>query len=332
MPTSLPTTPGIYSITNIINQKIYIGSTDNLRTRKQQHFNGLRNGTHRNRHLQRAYYVYGENAFFYQILEIVPNIDDLLVREQHYLDILSPEYNILRIAGSNRGFKHSEKTKTRLSAAHKVNPKVLANIKRLHIARKGIPLGPCANMKIAQRKRWENNPEGRAQVSKVHKNKVISAEQRIQISKKLEGRDTLNPDARARSAKNNKGKHHISSEQRIKMQEAKNAKPLTAESRKRYGDAHRDKPKSPEQRAKMSKSAKNKVKSPEHCANISKGKKGGIPWNKGKTMSPEIIAKMSEVRLGKPAWNKGIPMSEEQKAKMRATLAAKKAARQEDAS
>jgi len=36
---------------------------------------------------------------------------DLLVREQYYLDKLNPQYNMLKIAGSSLGFKHSEETK-----------------------------------------------------------------------------------------------------------------------------------------------------------------------------------------------------------------------------
>ena len=35
---------------------------------------------------------------------------ELLVREQYYLDLYSPEYNILTKAGSNLGFKHSDET------------------------------------------------------------------------------------------------------------------------------------------------------------------------------------------------------------------------------
>jgi hypothetical protein len=38
-----------------------------------------------------------------------------LKREQYYLDTLNPEYNILKTAGSLKGFKHSLKTKKYLS-------------------------------------------------------------------------------------------------------------------------------------------------------------------------------------------------------------------------
>lgn len=44
---------------------------------------------------------------------------DLILREQYYLDKLNPEYNILKIAGSSRGFKHSKETKIKISKSLK---------------------------------------------------------------------------------------------------------------------------------------------------------------------------------------------------------------------
>jgi hypothetical protein len=35
----------------------------------------------------------------------------ILEREQYYLDLLKPEYNILKVAGSSLGFKHSEESR-----------------------------------------------------------------------------------------------------------------------------------------------------------------------------------------------------------------------------
>ena len=46
------------------------------------------------------------------LLEILEYCDSkvLISREQKYLDLLKPEYNILDKAGSSLGFKHSEST------------------------------------------------------------------------------------------------------------------------------------------------------------------------------------------------------------------------------
>jgi group I intron endonuclease len=45
--------------------------------------------------------------------------ENAISREQYYLDLLKSEYNILSTAGSLLGFQHSEKTKGKMSEAHK---------------------------------------------------------------------------------------------------------------------------------------------------------------------------------------------------------------------
>jgi group I intron endonuclease len=61
---------------------------------------------------------YGYSNFSLDILEYCePN--KLISREQYYINLLNPEYNILKIAGSRLGAKLSEKTKIRLSIKNK---------------------------------------------------------------------------------------------------------------------------------------------------------------------------------------------------------------------
>ena len=45
---------GIYKITNLSNGKIYIGQSQNIYTRRQQHFVALRNGSHENKEMQKS--------------------------------------------------------------------------------------------------------------------------------------------------------------------------------------------------------------------------------------------------------------------------------------
>lgn len=45
------------------------------------------------------------------------NSDNLIEKEQFYLDSLTPAYNILKIAGSTLGFKHSEESLVKFSLA-----------------------------------------------------------------------------------------------------------------------------------------------------------------------------------------------------------------------
>jgi group I intron endonuclease len=52
---------------------------------------------------------YGDSNFQLEILEYC-DPDEAIIREQYYLDLLKPEYNILRKAGSLLGFRHSDET------------------------------------------------------------------------------------------------------------------------------------------------------------------------------------------------------------------------------
>ena len=60
----------------------------------------------------------GYAGFRLEILEYFP-ILIVLDREQFYIDKLNPEYNILKIAGSNLGYKHSEASLKLMSEASK---------------------------------------------------------------------------------------------------------------------------------------------------------------------------------------------------------------------
>ncbi len=105
----------IYTIINKVNGKQYIGSAVNFYKRKTVHLAHLRKGNHKNIHLQRAYTKYGEASFMFCILEKVYKKEDLISREQWWIDTRKPEYNIAKIAGSQLGFRHSQETKDLLS-------------------------------------------------------------------------------------------------------------------------------------------------------------------------------------------------------------------------
>lgn len=104
---------GIYKIINIVNNKIYIGSTIDIDKRWWRHKNLLNRNKHHCHHLQRAWIKYGESNFILEILENV-DIDNLLIKEQYWFNILNPEYNSCPMAGSSLGYKHSDETKEKL--------------------------------------------------------------------------------------------------------------------------------------------------------------------------------------------------------------------------
>ena len=90
---------GIYKITNLVNGKIYIGSSKDIKYRWSQHKTQLRGTMHGNTYLQNAWNKYNEENFKFEIIEeCSPEIQ--FEREQYYLDLLNPfddnGYNIVR--------------------------------------------------------------------------------------------------------------------------------------------------------------------------------------------------------------------------------------------
>src|SRR5689334_12150640 len=106
-----PETSGIYRITCTVTGKFYIGSALNLYSRWANHFSSLRRNVHGNPKLQNAFNKYGEDAFAFDILELVLIPEMLTAREQHWFEKLNPfgenGFNIDRIAGSALGRKLS---------------------------------------------------------------------------------------------------------------------------------------------------------------------------------------------------------------------------------
>lgn len=93
----------IYKITNIKNNKYYIGSTSNFKKRKYQHTYELCNHKHHNRLLQKDWDYYGEENFEFIILETIPD-DCKLQREQEYLDsLIGKENEIYNICSDCQG-------------------------------------------------------------------------------------------------------------------------------------------------------------------------------------------------------------------------------------
>jgi len=115
---TLKGTSGIYCITNQESGQMYIGSSANLGNRLTTHFVGGSS----NAHLQFAIAKYGLALFVFSVIELCAK-DQLLVREQHWLDWLfskdsSLRYNFLPNASSSLGYRHSEESKALISAAN----------------------------------------------------------------------------------------------------------------------------------------------------------------------------------------------------------------------
>jgi len=62
-----------------------------------------------NRPIDRALLKYGFSNFALEILEYTDK-NNVLEKEQHYLDFFQPEYNIVQRAGSTLGYKHTQQS------------------------------------------------------------------------------------------------------------------------------------------------------------------------------------------------------------------------------
>jgi group I intron endonuclease len=127
---------GIYQIKNTKTGDSYIGSAVNFKKRTTQHFSLLRNNKSKHIRLQRAWNKYGANSFVIVCLEEIDNISNLTNREQYYIDLLKPKYNIRIIAQSNLGLKDKEDVKNKKSIVAKKRGQNLSQINALREAQK----------------------------------------------------------------------------------------------------------------------------------------------------------------------------------------------------
>ncbi len=115
----------LYSITNTVNNKRYIGITHNLKNRFYEHQYKLRNGKHHSKKLQRAWDKYGESSFSFSVLDTIEG--DFLEASQVEVKTIE-KYNSYyngynaSFGGDGTNFaKITDETKAKLSEAMKGN-------------------------------------------------------------------------------------------------------------------------------------------------------------------------------------------------------------------
>ena len=109
---------GIYKITNETDNKVYVGSSLNIKNREYKHFWLLFNNKHDNSYLQNSFNKNGKSKFKFEILEFC-NPSELISRENYYIDLLksnSPEfgYNLAKVNEFRRN-TYNDEVKKKLS-------------------------------------------------------------------------------------------------------------------------------------------------------------------------------------------------------------------------
>lgn len=114
---------GVYAITNVLTDTVYYGQAENIEGRLRTHRSCLARGRHGNSHLQASWNKYGEDAFVFTPLYLIP-AGDMTTREKHCID---DAYGIglrlfnQRVASpsANTGIKFPAEIRARVSAAMK---------------------------------------------------------------------------------------------------------------------------------------------------------------------------------------------------------------------
>lgn len=100
---------GVYRWVNKLNGNCYVGSSVSLSVRMYTYYS-LRSLAKGNRPIDRALLKYGFSNFTLEILEYCSGIaakNNVIEREQYYMDLIKPKYNIAQLAGSTLGYKHT---------------------------------------------------------------------------------------------------------------------------------------------------------------------------------------------------------------------------------
>jgi group I intron endonuclease len=117
---------GIYKILNLKNNKVYIGSSFDVKARLRTHRNQLKTNVHGNSHLQYSYNKYGKDNFSYSIIKIVENCssEELEEIEESFIKLYEATnrakgYNKREKCNTNKGLKWPEESKRKFSESKK---------------------------------------------------------------------------------------------------------------------------------------------------------------------------------------------------------------------
>ena len=214
---------GVYYILNMVNGKVYVGSSStSLSERWASHIVSLRGKYHDNKYLERVWHKYGEGAFRFKVLEVCPS-EECVAKEQQWMDLYicydrDLGYNLSPTAGSTFGLKFSDESRAKLSAVAKARP-LMSEETRAKLSAAGMGRVPTeetrAKLSAAKKGKKEReevtaakrgrkrSEESRARMSaaQLARGIVHSEETKAKMSAALKGRDLVPAEQRARGEK-----------------------------------------------------------------------------------------------------------------------------------
>ncbi len=192
---------GVYCIICSVSGKWYVGKSTDIRRRWRKHKSDLNKGEHKNPHLQSAWLKYGEESFEFSILALA-SADELVVKEQEYMDLCRGENIKLYNFRDAIGVWHSDESKAKMSAAkkgkklsdkHRLSLSI-AHSKRLHTDEEKEKISTSLRTSEAfkryteSRKGKKATDEHRQRISNALKGRVHSEEHKANFSAVMTGR------------------------------------------------------------------------------------------------------------------------------------------------
>jgi group I intron endonuclease len=141
---------GIYKITNTINNHSYIGLSNDIKRRWQEH-RTPKNIKNRTTNLAKAFRKYGIENFKFEVLEEC-SINELAAKEQFYIEKFKPEYNMNEGGKGNLGHKLSKEFKQYLSQCTKKQWENMTTEQRLKIIKNNLK-GPAKGHEVSKETR-----------------------------------------------------------------------------------------------------------------------------------------------------------------------------------
>jgi group I intron endonuclease len=186
----------IYKITNLINNKVYIGQTRTKYPlgRWSAHKNKLNNETHKNPHLLSAWQKYGPEIWSFEIVTTahsLTELNELEIKYIHQFNSLNPQFGYNIASGGQSHFTLSEEAREKIrksSKGRKHKPETIEKLRKSNIGREMPGRSPEHIQKqIITKKEWWSKAENYDRMKKIREHQMTAElKERISQTKKAQ--------------------------------------------------------------------------------------------------------------------------------------------------